>query len=58
MTPPTRAQQLALWIPATILGLTLASLLHADALAAIGLVAMSGTIVGLGWAIRNAHLRD
>jgi hypothetical protein len=46
----TRSQQLVLWLAATILGLTLADLLHAGVLASVALVAATGILIGLGWA--------
>jgi hypothetical protein len=50
MPRPTSTQQVLLWIVAAILGLALASLLHAGLLASVGLVAGTGILIGLGWA--------
>jgi hypothetical protein len=46
----TRAQQFWLSIVAAIVGLGLAGLLHADAIASVGLVAGVGVLIGLSWA--------
>ncbi len=50
MAGMNRIQQLCLWIVAAVLGLGIADLLHANALASIGLVAAVGIIIGVGFA--------
>jgi hypothetical protein len=46
----TRTQQIALWITAAAIGLVLAAALNASLLGSVGLVALVGILIGIGFA--------
>jgi hypothetical protein len=48
--PPTRREQIWLWIAAAAIGLTLGAILNAGYLADVGLVAAAGIALGFGYA--------